>query len=91
MPKRFDLVGLTLDERGMIPDGKIADAFDEQLIQAKVLGTLNHHKLRAKAITLLEALQHRNALVADDQFFLARLMVQQAADPVAWGKNALIC
>src|SRR5262249_24744665 len=53
------LVGLKLDEKGMLPDSKIADAYDEQLIQAKVLGTINHHKLRAKAIALLEALQHR--------------------------------
>jgi tetratricopeptide (TPR) repeat protein len=81
------LVGLVLDERGMLPDGKIADALDEQLIQAKVLGSLNHHRLRGKAIALLEALQPKNALSADDQFFLARLLAQQSAEAVVWAKT----
>src|SRR5260370_10235392 len=96
------LVGLALDERGMLLDGKIADALDEQLIQAKVLGSLHHHRLRGKAIALLEALQPKNALSADDQFFLARLLPQQTgkgvrppefkgsdpfSDSVAWAKT----
>jgi tetratricopeptide (TPR) repeat protein len=84
----LQLVGLSLDERGMIPDGKFAESFDEQLIQAKVLGSLNHHKLRLKAASLLEDLKQKNALHPDDQYFLARLLARQAgADPVAWAKT----
>ncbi len=69
----LQMVGLTLDDRGLLPDGKIADAPDEQLLQARVLGALNHHKLRGQAIQLMEALQPRNALAIEDRFFLARL------------------
>jgi Tfp pilus assembly protein PilF len=73
----LQLVGLALNDRGMLADGKMAEEPDEQLIQAKVLGSLNHHQLRRKAIALLEALQPRSALSADDQFFLARLLAEQ--------------
>jgi predicted Zn-dependent protease len=79
-------VGLTLDEKGLVPDSKIADAFDEKLIQAKVMGSIDHLKLRAKAVTMLEALQQRNALQADDLFFLARLLGEQGSEPIAWAK-----
>src|SRR5205085_1101962 len=54
MAQALHFVGLTLDEKGLVPDAKIAEAIDEQLVQAKVLGSLNHHRLRGKAITLLE-------------------------------------
>jgi predicted Zn-dependent protease len=83
----LQLVGIVLDDKGMLPDGKIAEGIDEQLIQAKVLGSLNHHKLRGKAITLLESLQQKNALAADDQFFLARLLMQQGNDSVGWART----
>ncbi len=82
----LQLVGLTLDERGLMPDGKIADAADEQLLQAKVLGSLNHHKLRGQAIQIMEALQPKNALPIEDRFFLARLLVQQNSDAANWRK-----
>jgi tetratricopeptide (TPR) repeat protein len=83
----LQLVGLTLDDKGMLPDGKIAEEIDEQRIQAKVLGSLNHHKLRLKAIAILESLQLKNALPANDQFLLARLLAQQMPDSVAWVKT----
>lgn len=93
----LQLVGLALDERGLLPDGKIADSLDEQLMQAKVLGSLNHHKLRLKAITLLEGLQQKSALQPDDQFFLARLLTpptvdlaahaNRSVDAIAWAKT----
>lgn len=83
----LQLVGLALDEKGMLLDGKLAEPLDELLLQAKVLGSLNHHKLRSKAISILETLQQKNALNADDQFFLARLLAQQLPDPVAWTKT----
>jgi tetratricopeptide (TPR) repeat protein len=82
----LQLVGLTLDDKGLLPDGKIADTTDEQLLQAKVLGSLNHHRLRGQAIKLMEALQPRNALPTEDRFFLARLLVQQSSDAVNWPK-----
>ncbi len=80
------LVNLTLDDKGLLPEGKIADGLDEQLLQAKVLGSLNHHRLRAKAIIVLEALLQKNALAADDQFFLARLYAQADKDAATWAK-----
>lgn len=83
----LQLVGLTLDDKGLLPDGKIAESFDEQLFQAKVLGSLNHQKLRGKAIAILEGLQQKNMLQADDQFFLARLHALQLPEPVAWAKT----
>lgn len=86
-PEAIRLVGLTLDDRGLLVEGKIAEAFDEQLVQAKVLGSLNHHKLRLKAITLLEGLQQKNLLQADDQYFLAWLLAKQLPDPVVWAKT----
>jgi tetratricopeptide (TPR) repeat protein len=45
-------------------------------LQAKVLGALNHHRLREKAIALLDALNQKNVLTPEDRFFLARLLVQ---------------
>ncbi len=90
------LVGLSLDEQGVMPDAKITQAPDELLLQAKVLGSLNHHAMRGKAIALLESLQQTNALTAEDQFLLAQLLVQQfrssagkegeAAEAAAWIK-----
>jgi cellulose synthase operon protein C len=82
----LQLVGLTLDDRGLLPDGKIADSPDEQLLQAKVLGSLNHHKLRGQAIQIMESLQPRNVLSSDDRFFLARRLVEQKSDTANWPK-----
>jgi tetratricopeptide (TPR) repeat protein len=82
----LQLVGLTLDDKGLLPDGKIAETADEQLLQAKVLGSLNHHRLRGQAIKLIEGLQPRNTLAVEDRFFLARLLVQQSSDPANWPK-----
>ena len=70
------LVGLSVDDKGLLIDTKFAEAFDESLLQAKVLGSFNHHRLREKAIALLETLHQKNLLNADDRFFLARLLVQ---------------
>lgn len=80
------MVGLTLDERGLLADGKITDSPDEQLLQAKVLGSLNHHKLRGQAIAMMEALQPRGILTPEDCFLLARLLVQQNSDAANWPK-----
>ena len=82
----LELVGLRSDENGIVPDHVIAETAEEQLIQAKVLGSVNHHRLRARAIALLDTLQQRNALTADDQFFLARLWMLQGNDAVTWPK-----
>ena len=87
----LELVGLSYDEKGAIPDGTIAEMADEQLIQAKVLGSLNHHRLRGKAIALLETMQQKNVLATEDQFFLARIYVQNAAaDVSSWPKTRAI-
>ena len=82
----LELVGLSYDEKGLVPDNAIAEARAEQIAQAKVLGSLNHHRLRGKAIAILEALQQRNALQAEDQFFLVRLYAQNGADAAHWPK-----
>jgi len=83
----LSLAGLTLDEKGLVADGKIAEAPDEQLLQAKVLGSLNHHRLRGKAIAILEGLLQKNTLRAEDQFYLARLQAQQGFDATSWPKT----
>jgi cellulose synthase operon protein C len=80
------LVGLTLDDKGLLPDGKFSETPDEQLLQAKVLGSLNHHRLRGQAIKVMEALQPRIVLATEDRFLLARLLVQQSSDPANWPK-----
>lgn len=79
------LVGLTRDDNGKVPDEKIAESIDEQLVQAKVLASIQHHRLQGKAIALLETLNKKNALVAEDQFLLARLQAQH--DRALWQKT----
>ena len=83
----LQLVGISLDDKGLVPDSKLAEALDERRIQAKVLGSLNHQRLRGKAIELLEVMQQKNALDAEDQYFLARLLVQHGTDPGLWSKS----
>jgi Tfp pilus assembly protein PilF len=80
----LQLVGLKRDETGNIPETAISESLDEMLVQARVLGSLNHHRLRAQAVALLEGLQQKKLLQAEDQFFLARLMCQQGSDPAGW-------
>ncbi|HZZ81464.1 MAG TPA: hypothetical protein VFE62_23380, partial [Gemmataceae bacterium] len=80
------LVGLSLDDKGLLVDNKLSESDDEQLLQAKVLGSLNHHKQRGVAITALEGLKQKNLLPIEDRFFLARLLVQQDSDPANWPK-----
>lgn len=82
----LQLVGLTLDAKGQVPDAKLSDHPAERLLQAKVLGSIPHHRLRGKAITLLETIHQKNALSGDDQFFLARLLMQQGKDSANWAK-----
>src|SRR6185369_7720368 len=73
----LSLVNLALDDKGLVADIKIAEAQEERLSQAKVLGSLAHYRARGKAIALLEGLQASNALSVDDQFLLARLLSLQ--------------
>ena len=81
----LQLVALTRDENGNVPDDKIAEDLDEQLVQAKVLGSIKHYRLQGKAITMLEALHKKNVLLAEDQFLLARLQAQH--DRTLWQKT----
>jgi tetratricopeptide (TPR) repeat protein len=81
------LVGLALDDKGLLPDGKIAEALEDQLLQAKVLGTLNHHRLRGKAIALMEAMHQKGVLSAEDQYFLARMLAHHGNDTATWQKT----
>ena len=83
----LQLVGLTIDEKGMLSDAKFAESADDQLMQARVLGSLNHHGLRSKAISVLERLAPTGLLNADDQYMLARLLSQQGNDAAMWAKT----
>jgi tetratricopeptide (TPR) repeat protein len=71
----LDLVGLRLDPEGSVIEGQPAGADDlgDQRVRAAVLATQNAHRLRAKAIAILEELSRRRALTANDQLRLARL------------------
>jgi tetratricopeptide (TPR) repeat protein len=81
------LAGLALDNKGLLIESKLAATPEEQLLQAKVLGSLNHHRLRGKAIDILESLLQKNHLRPDDQFYLTRLQAQQGLDANAWLKT----
>lgn len=81
----LQIVGLAVDDNGLAPNTKFADAQDEHLLQGKLLGTIAHHRLRGAAITQLDTLQKKNALPPEDQFLLARLLVQQ--NPQTAGKG----
>lgn len=84
------LVGLTLDARGLVADNRLASDPIERLLQAKVLGSMNHHALRGKAIAVLESIHQKAPLVPDDQFFLARLLARHDQDGIAWAKTRLL-
>jgi tetratricopeptide (TPR) repeat protein len=70
------LVGLKLDPAGAVRDAEqVAEepSSEELLTRAHVLALQPHQKLRARAIALLEQLQKRQSLSADDQYLLAQL------------------
>jgi tetratricopeptide (TPR) repeat protein len=69
------LVGLSLDREGNVVEDRsgVADDLGELRVRAAVLATQNAHRLRAKAIDILEELNKRRALTANDQLRLARL------------------
>ncbi len=83
----LQLVGLSLDDKGGLAEGKRPDQPDEQLAQAQVLAALNNQRGRARAIALLEDLQLRRALQVEDQFLLARLLHLHASDAATWRKT----
>jgi tetratricopeptide (TPR) repeat protein len=79
------LVGLTLDSAGRVVDGKppaIAEPVEEQRARARVLATRKSRLLRKKAIGLLEDLDRRHPLTADDRFLLVQLYEAEGA----WSK-----
>jgi tetratricopeptide (TPR) repeat protein len=85
--KAFPLIGLRLETDGRISESPIApedDPTDEQRIRAQVLATQMWREPRKKAITLLEELGRRRALLPDDQFLLAQLYVTDGDG--AWPK-----
>jgi tetratricopeptide (TPR) repeat protein len=69
------LVGLSLDDAGkIIEDKRTSDEpLEDQRARARVLATQKSRPLRARAITLLEELNRRQALNTVDQFLLAQL------------------
>jgi tetratricopeptide (TPR) repeat protein len=73
--KALGLVGLSLDREGNVVEDRPAgaDELGELRVRAAVLATQNAHRLRAKAIAILEELNKRRALTANDQLRLARL------------------
>src|ERR1041385_1551665 len=65
----LQLAGLTVNEQGIAQEPKLPSADADRLLQARVLGALHHHRLRLKAIAILEPLHAKNALHAEDQLF----------------------
>lgn len=86
-PEALQLVGLSLDEAGNVPEAQLATAPADRLMQAKVLAALPSHRLRARAISVLEGLHQKQLLGADDRFLLAHLLHQHASDAATWAKT----
>jgi tetratricopeptide (TPR) repeat protein len=76
LQQALDLVGLKLERSGAASlnqkEGVEAPA-EELLAQAHVLALQPYPKLRARAVTLLEQLNRRQMLSADDQYLLVQL------------------
>jgi tetratricopeptide (TPR) repeat protein len=76
LAESLSLVGLKLDSKGKLVEEKPLpneEAVDEERARARVLATQKIRALRDKAIALLEDLNQRLPLNADDQFLLAQL------------------
>lgn len=86
-PEALQLVGLSLDEKGGIPETQLAATPADRLIQAKVLAALPSHRLRGRAIGILEGMQQKQLLSHADQFLLAQLLHQHASDAATWTKT----
>lgn len=82
----MEIVGVTIDALGNITDEKASESADELLARAKVLALQSRKPLRTRSISLLEALQKKHLLGAEDQFLLAQLYLNQGPEPVWWGK-----
>lgn len=73
------LAGFAVDDNGMPIDGTVPEQREEQILQAKVLGSFAHHRLRDKAIAMLESLQRKSPLNDEERFFLARICIDQGS------------
>jgi tetratricopeptide (TPR) repeat protein len=93
-PKRLaealQMVGLALDSAGKLDQATLAESPEGRLAQARVLATLASHALRARAIELLETLDQKHGLQAEDQYLLARLLHPHSPDQATWQKAQAI-
>ncbi len=80
------LAGFTIDANGLPGDGAPPDLREEQLLQAKVLGSIAHYQMREKSIAMLETLQRVSPLNDEERFLLARLCIDQGAISPHFGK-----
>ncbi len=83
------LAGLTLDGQGNPVEGAAPAGgwpVEDQVVRARVLATQTRRPLRAKAVALLEELQKRQALAADDQLLLARLYQAMGPEDIWWAR-----
>jgi tetratricopeptide (TPR) repeat protein len=86
-PEALELAGLALDQTGRLDDKTLAAEPEARLGQARVLAAMNSHALRGKAIELLEELNKKQLLHAEDQYQLARLLHLHGPDPANWMKS----
>lgn len=73
LPKALALVGLKVDADGNLVRPSGPQSNEEAYAQARVLATQPRRSFRILAIALLEDLNQRQGLAADDQFLLAQL------------------
>lgn len=81
LPKALELVGLRTERDGSIVDSGAPVSFEQRYAQARVLATQPRRATRSKAIAILEELNQRRGLNAEDQFLLARLYEEEGTAP----------
>lgn len=89
LPEALKLVGLALDAKGEpvdepAPAGGWPD--EDQVTRARVLATQTRRPTRTRAVAILEEIQKRKALAADDQLLLAQLYLTMGPEEVWWAK-----
>ncbi|MFO0969408.1 MAG: tetratricopeptide repeat protein [Gemmataceae bacterium] len=86
MQESLKIVGVEIDETGVILRETPAASAEEQVARARVLALQQRRPWRSRAIGLLEEANRKTLLAAEDQFLLAQLYVDQGAEPAWWGK-----
>jgi tetratricopeptide (TPR) repeat protein len=83
----LQLVDLVLDANGKVDQTTVGKSLEARLAQARVLGAVSSHTLRGHAIELLDALNKKQVLPAEDQYQLALLLHLHSPDAATWKKS----